>query len=139
MSCPAAELLPTIVGSVDLGVARVGFVTVGVLEALGLGLPGVAALSFAGPAPCDIVGLGTAAPTDPVVGLGVVEAADPVEGLGVVEGAGLGVVMSKDATTSLWPAFRVHGASPASVTVPLAFFARRWRVRPPAVTAPLPG
>ncbi|GGU75102.1 hypothetical protein GCM10010211_46350 [Streptomyces albospinus] len=139
MSWPAAEVLPTIVDFVDLGVARVGFVAGGVLEALGLGLPGVVAMWVVGPVPCDLVGWGTAAPTDPLVGLGAAEATDPVEGLGGAEGAELGFVMSKDVTTLLWPAFRVHGASPASVMVPVAFFARRWRVRLPAVTVPWPG
>ncbi|PNE36616.1 hypothetical protein AOB60_41970 [Streptomyces noursei] len=139
MSWPAAEGLGTIVGSVGLGVGRGEFVTGVGLEALGLGLPGVVALSFAGLVPADTAGLGTATPTDPVVGRGVAEVADPVEGLGVSEGTGLGFVMSKDATTLLWPGFRVHCVSPPSATVPAAFFARRWRVRPPAVTVPLPG
>lgn len=145
-SWPAAEGLGTIAGSVDLdlGVGREEFVT-GVgrealgLEALGLGLPGVVAPPSAGPAPSDIVGPGTAAPTAPVVGLGAAEATGPVEGGGVAEGTELGFVTSKDVTTLLWSAFRVHGASPCSTRVPVAFFARRWRVRPPAVTVPLPG
>ncbi|GGX25486.1 hypothetical protein O1M07_05020 [Streptomyces albulus] len=140
MSGPSAEALPTIAGSVDLGFARVECVTGGALEALGLGLPDVIALWVVGPVvPSDTDGLGTATPTDPVVGLGVAEAADPDEGLGVAEGAELGFVTSKDATTLLWPGFRVHGASPCSTRPPLAFDATRWRVRPPAVIVPLPG
>ncbi|WEB44395.1 hypothetical protein MOV08_37270 [Streptomyces yunnanensis] len=140
VSGPSVEALLTIVGSVDLGVAWVGCVTDGALEALGLGSPGVIALWVVGPVvPADADGLGTATPTDPVVGLGVAEAADPVEGLGVAEGPELGFVTSKDATTLLWPGLRVHGASPLSTRPPVAFDATRWRVRSPAVTVPLPG
>ncbi|PNE37773.1 hypothetical protein AOB60_26465 [Streptomyces noursei] len=139
MSCPAVEGLPAIAGSVGLGVGRVERVTGVGLETLGRGLPGLITLSFAGPAPSDTAGWGTAALIDPGVGLGVAEPTDPVEGLGVTEGTELGFVMSKDVTTSLWPAFGVHGASARSATLPVAFFARRWRERPPAVTVPLPG
>ncbi|KUL51957.1 hypothetical protein ADL22_05815 [Streptomyces sp. NRRL F-4489] len=152
MFCPVAGASPARAASVGLGAARLGFRTVGVLEAPGFGLPDVAvALRVAGPVSADVVGGGTAASMDPVVGLGaaapidpvvggaVAEGGDPVEWLGVAEPAEPGFVMAKDATTLLWPGFRVHGASPLSARLPVAFFPRRWRVRPPAVIRPLPG